>query len=162
TGNVFLGGGIDTVMLATSGNSVTLSGVETITGGGGDDRVWIVGSAQGVTIDLKEGDDRLTLDNAMNTLTVSGAESIGGGARNDVIKIDTNFTGTISLGSGSDSLTFQYGVTATLSGVETVVSGSDTDSITLTTGYNGAEIDLGIGEDQVIFAGSGTATFTNV
>eukprot|EP01035_Chromulina_nebulosa_P047636 gene47636-64594_t len=140
-----------------------MASINPITGGGGDDKVSFSGAAQNVTIDLEAGDNRIALDNYLNILTISNVTSVTGGSVSDVITLLTDMTGGyFSLGAGSDSLTFNGGMTATMNAVETINGAAADDAITLGANYAGAEINLGGGTDYLTFAGAGTATIGGV
>jgi Ca2+-binding RTX toxin-like protein len=159
---VALGGGLDTIVLAESGNTVTVSNIETIAGGGGDDKITFTSAAVDVELDTFTGNDTITLSSQANSLTISNAETISGGTAVDFIIVDTEMNGgAISLGSGYDTATFTAGVTALFTAVETITTSSDDDSITLSATYTGATIDMGAGTDYLIFTSSGTVNVSN-
>ena len=80
SGAINLGAGADSLILSSAGNNtLTVSAVETITGGSGADVITLGAALVGGIIDLAGGADTLTLFNGTNTLTVSNVETITGG-----------------------------------------------------------------------------------
>jgi len=82
---VDLGAGRDSLTLADGANFVTVSNVETVTGGTGDDTVTLGTVQTSGTIDLGDGTNVLHLANGANTLTVTNVETLTGGSGNDNI-----------------------------------------------------------------------------
>jgi len=116
------GSGTDSVTLADGGETITLSSVETLTGGSGNDTVTLGGAQSSGTIDLAGGgSDSLALANGTNSLTVSNTETITGGSGTD----------TITLGDG--------GNTVTISAIESLTGGAGTDVVTLSASTTASE-----------------------
>ena len=75
-----LGTGADTLILSSAGaNTLTVSSVETLTGGSQIDKITLGAAQVGAVVDLGAGADTLTLFNGTNSATVSNAETITGG-----------------------------------------------------------------------------------
>ncbi len=87
-------------MLGAFLNTVTVTNVETLTGGATNDVVTLGAQIQGGVYDLGAGLDKLILEGSSNnTLTVANAETILGGSSADIITISGGMTGTIDLGA---------------------------------------------------------------
>ncbi|MBP0575954.1 hypothetical protein J8J27_35070, partial [Mycobacterium tuberculosis] len=67
-------------MLSASGNTVTLTGVETLTGSAGSDLITLSAGVTGFVGDLGGGTDSLTLAAAGGTVTLANVETVTGGA----------------------------------------------------------------------------------
>ncbi|MFN8702158.1 MAG: calcium-binding protein, partial [Rhodospirillales bacterium] len=95
TGAIDLGDGNDRLILGNFANTVTVTNVETVTGGTSADNLTITGSA-GARLDGKEGNDTLTGG--------TGNDVLIGGVGNDSL---TGGGGTDSfvMGSGTDTIT---------------------------------------------------------
>src|SRR5436190_473053 len=92
--------------LGDTPNTLTINGVDTLTGGSGADAITL-GAAftTNHTIDLGSGSDKLTLASVANTGTLTNVETLTGGSAADVITI----AGAISnasadLAAGNDKL----------------------------------------------------------
>ena len=129
-GTVDLGAGTDSLTLANGSNNLTISNVETITGGTGDDTV-ILGAAQITgTIDLGIGNDKLILANGTNTLTVNNVEAIFGGSAVDTITIGaTPASYAVDLGAGDDLLKLNSSAFVSA----TILGGAGSDAIQFMT-----------------------------
>ena len=133
SGTIDLGAGTDSVTMANSGGSVTISNAETITGGTGADSVTLATVFTGA-INLNAGADSLTLSSAgSNTVTLSNVETVVGGSQDDKITLATAVTaGVIDLGGGADTLKLANGTnSATVSNAETITGGTGADTVTL-------------------------------
>ncbi len=88
-GALDLGAGDDTLILANvAANTLTVSNIETLTGGTGNDLVTLGGAFTGAVIDLGSGADSLTLANTgTNTVTISNIETLVGGTGNDIVTL---------------------------------------------------------------------------
>ncbi len=64
----------------TAANTATVSNVESILGGSGNDTITLGTVASKVTIDLYSGSDKLDLGNFANVATISNVETLVGGA----------------------------------------------------------------------------------
>ena len=146
------GGDADTVTLADGTNTITVKGVETVTGGAGNDSVGFEADSTSA-IDGGAGSDTVLLGDiatTTNTISVTGVESISGGAGADLITFTSAVTGTtMSGGGGADVITLD--------------DGANTDfrfntGITGTVTING---DVGAFNDTVVVSGSGAATFAS-
>jgi Ca2+-binding RTX toxin-like protein len=94
TGAIDLGDGNDRLILGNFANTVTVTNVETITGGTSADNLTITGA--GARLDGKEGNDTLT-GGAGNDVLIGGVgnDSLTGGGGND----------SFVMGSGTDTIT---------------------------------------------------------
>jgi len=159
------GGGTDTVVLANGGVTVSLSNVEALTGGTGNDTITLGSVKTSGTINLNAGTDALILANGTNTFTASNVETITGGTGNDAITLGAAQTsGTIDLNGGADALTLAAGDnTLTVSNVETITGGTGNDTITLGAAQASGTINLSTGTDALtLAAGTNTLTVSNV
>ncbi|MEK9749877.1 MAG: hypothetical protein VW333_14285, partial [Pseudomonadales bacterium] len=119
------------------------SGVETVTGGAGDD-VLTVTTNDISEIDGGAGQDAVLLTSDQgNTVTLSGVETVTGGAGDDVLSIIDDTSAVLSGGLGSDTLV--GGV-----GDDTLVGGEGSDVL---IGGAGEELP-GVGQDVAVFEGS--------
>ncbi|MBP0574378.1 hypothetical protein J8J27_27115, partial [Mycobacterium tuberculosis] len=67
---------------------MTLTSVETVTGGDGDDTVAYAAAMNGATVDLGEGSDQLVLSDGGFTGTVASTETIlGSGVADDSVTL---------------------------------------------------------------------------
>ena len=66
--------------LGNSANTATLSTVDTLTSGAGNDTIVFTGGLTNASIDLGGGSDTLTLGSAASTATVANTKTIVGGA----------------------------------------------------------------------------------
>ncbi|WP_376089882.1 M10 family metallopeptidase C-terminal domain-containing protein [Roseomonas sp. CCTCC AB2023176] len=128
-----LGGG-DTLTLSSAGaNTLTVSNVETIIGGGYADTVTLATPLVGGTIALGAGADRLALSSTGgNDVSVSSVETVVGGSGNDRI---------VNLGPGAR---LEGG-----GGADTLIGSANADDL-----YGGAATDLltgGAGADRFIY-----------
>ncbi|ALG73044.1 hypothetical protein VY88_14300 [Azospirillum thiophilum] len=149
----------DVIILAgAGGNTITVSGLETLIGSGGNDRV--TGTSTGTTmavesietfIGASSGTNLIVLtSNAGNTMSVAYLKSLVGSAGKDVI----NF------GAGG-----QVGTTTVVTAVETLIGTSGVDAIATVSGGNntvyvkGIEVFLGNGSkagDTVLLGSTGS------
>lgn len=142
----------DVILLAgAGGNTITVSGLETLIGSGGTDRV--MGTSTGTTmavesietfIGASSGTNLIVLTNdAGNTMSVAYLKSIVGSAGKDVI----NF--------GADG---QVGTTTAVTAVETLIGTSGDDLIaTIAGGSNTVQV-----KNIEVFLGNATATVKDV
>ena len=138
--------GSDSIVLADGGQTITTSGIETITGGGGNDTITL-GAAQGSgTIDGGSGSDQITFANGTNSVLLQNMETIIGGTGTEIL----------TLGSGVDN-------TVTATNVETISGGDGNDTINLGDADDIARISGGGGNDTVNLAnGSNSVDFFGV
>jgi len=159
-----LGAGTDTMSFANGTNTSTLSNVETITGGTGNDTITLATAITSGSVDLKEGSDSLTLANGTNTLSVGNVETVNGGTGADNVTLSASAVSgdIIDLNGGTDSLTLAAGGnTVDLRDIETVTGGTGSDVVTIST-TGTWNIDLGTGTNTVTLntGVSGTYNFT--
>jgi len=108
--------------LGNFNNTLTATGVETITGDNGNDTVTLGAGLSGTTsIVLGGGTDILNLANGGQNLTLGGDIETVVVLRADLVTLSAAVNGNVyNLGGGSDALTLAgAGNTVTLSGVET-------------------------------------------
>ncbi len=161
---VDLGGGTDTLRYSTAQGftgqvAMTLSGVETVTGGGGgsvtitlenrvNSDVTMNGTADRVILGGRDGD-------LANTVTVHGVETVTGSDVRDIVRVDA-FDGvvTLDLGAGADRIeligTGRHAIVAT--GVEAILGNAGADAVELrgAQGTGPMSIDLGEGSDSIV------------
>ncbi len=163
------------VTLGNAGNTITLSQINTLTGGAGTDVVSLleVGATFLVTgVETLTGStatDLVTLGGGGNTLVVSRVETLTGGAGTDAVTLgsvgNTMLVGgveTLTGGIGTDIVTLSsLGNTIQVDGVETLTGGIGTDVVTLSTLGNTLTVSRletltgGIGPDVVTLASGG-------
>ncbi|HTI82878.1 MAG TPA: hypothetical protein VL614_20690, partial [Acetobacteraceae bacterium] len=80
------------IRLGNSANTATISGVDTLISGSGDDTISLSGGVTNASIDLGGGNDTLTFANGTNAASVSNVETVTGGTGADTITIGTAFT----------------------------------------------------------------------
>ena len=86
-------------------SDVTLTSIETVVGGTGDDAVTLGAAISGAAVSLGNGTDTLTLADGTNSLTVTGIETITGGTGADTVTVSNAMTaGSLVLGAGNDKL----------------------------------------------------------
>ena len=142
------GGGTDSLTLSGGGaNTVTVSNVESITGGTNDDAVTLATAVTSAAINLGGGTDSLTLADGDNIASVTDVETITGGTGNDYITYSGSGTVTVDLGAGTDSFNpYNATVTLHLTGVEAIPGGGPgADTITLANSQNGLSVRMGGG-----------------
>lgn len=159
----------DTVLLnGTFGNGYTLNltGVENLVGTGNDEFVNLATTADGLVVDLGGGNDQLNLAGGANTLSLIGVEGIAGtdfGAApgvDDILTLSTTVTGlNISLGNGNNTMNLAAGANSFVNIYDVNhVNGTAGDDILTVTGAigatNGVAIDLGEGDDTIVFNGN--------
>ncbi|MCO6414974.1 M10 family metallopeptidase C-terminal domain-containing protein [Siccirubricoccus sp. KC 17139] len=155
-GSIALGEGQDRLTLADGGNSLTVSGVETLAGGSSADNVTISGAATGM-VDLGAGADRLVLGNAGSSATIANVETLAGGNGADIIQLgDGMQDAVIDLGAGADRLTLAAaGGRVRVANVETILGGAGNDEVLFTARGSQLVIDLGDGRDRLTLADGG-------
>jgi hypothetical protein len=126
SGSIDLAAGTDRLTLGNFANTLTISNVETITGGISADHCDAGDSVQ------RDGGSglvratRLTLGDFANTVTVLNIQTVTGGTSDDVIVVGgTSAAVVVDLGAGTDTLTFgSNGGTVTASNIETITGGT--------------------------------------
>jgi hypothetical protein len=140
-GAVDLGAGNDTLILANGANAVTVSNVETLTGGSANDTVTLDSALTiGMTVDLGAGADRLTLANAARHGATSPAPKQARGilavhrlgdprghgfafVHSEIVWWVVERDGQISKGSAAEPSATQRRSAATIAGSSTGVAG---------------------------------------
>jgi hypothetical protein len=142
--------GTDKITLSDYGATLTVSNVESVVGGSGDDNITVsTSTASGYS--LGDGDDSLTFSVGV-TATVASVEHVTGSGSDDNVSLKANYDGgTFDLGGGSDTLVFLGAGTATISNVEIVTGSSRDNDVTVLT--DGVTADLGGGNDIIHVAG---------
>ncbi len=162
---VNLAQGTDALTLANVANSGTVSNVETLTGGTGNDTVTMATAMSSGTINLGTGTDAITLADGGNTVTISNSETITGGTGADQVTVATALTNTmtINLGAGEDTIiwpTRQHGDALQCRNRHRQWRGRCHH---LATGITAGVINLGTGTDAITFANAvNSATVSNV
>ena len=167
------------VTLGNAGNTITLSQINTLTGGAGTDAVTLgsVGNTMLVggveTLIGGIGTDIVTLSSLGNTIQVDGVETLTGGIGTDVVTLSTlgntltvSRLETLTGGIGPDVVTLASGGNTLLAeGIETLTGGTGADSVTLGSSGNTLTVRLmetlsgGSGTDKVTL-GTGGNTLT--
>ncbi|MBF0270250.1 MAG: cadherin-like domain-containing protein [Alphaproteobacteria bacterium] len=158
------GAGTDTVILSNENHALTVSHVESVVGGSGDDAITLGAALASGAIDLGQGTDRLVLYGGANSLTVSNTEFITGNSGADIITLGAaQAVGTIDLAGGIDRLYLaDGGNTLTILAVESVIGGTGDDSVSIGGGLQGGFFDLGGGTDVLNLSGAATINIANV
>ncbi len=139
-----LGSGND-VIGTVSGNTVT--GVQTIHAGAGNDTIVFGAAAGASTIDGQDGNDTITLTGSLAANTVTG------GAGNDTITGGT-VVDTIDAGAGDD-------VINGAAGADLITTGTGTDTITIASTEDDDVIaDFTLGTDVIVLTGAAVGATT--
>jgi hypothetical protein len=150
--------GSDSFTLGSAGYTMTMTDVETLVTGSGNDAI-TMGSVMttGNAIDLGGGTDTLTLWGGTNVGTITNVETVNGAASTDALTLEGTVSGTtFDMGAGTDSITLaDGGNSATVQNTETVDGGSGADTIT-TSGTANVTIFSHAGDDILNLSGSGT------
>lgn len=160
-GYIDLGGGADRLRLSGLGsNSITLKGVETLTGGAGDDTA-VYAAPVDARIDLGGGNDKLVLSSSgANRVRVSNVETITGGTSTDVIILVAPTAGTLLTTSGAPEVP---GPMRLLIGDVERIRGTDRDeSVTITAPTRSTMLEMGGGTDEITLTSAGSNTITIV
>ncbi len=135
------GAGTDTLVISNStSNTLTVSNLESISGGTGNDTITLGAAQTSGSINLGAGTDSLTLANGTNILTVSNTETITGGTGADTITLSGVTGETITGGLGADNIT----------------SGGGADIFVFTSSSDGAAAGANSGYDVIQGFTSGT------
>jgi Ca2+-binding RTX toxin-like protein len=168
--SVDLGAGNDTLALANGVNSVSVSGVENISGSdfGGtnpsDDTLTLLNDVNGITVNLGDGNNTLDLAAGNNTLAnIFGIQTVNGSATDDTLTFQNNVNGvSIDLGGGNNTLNLANGFNfVTVNNVETVNGGTGNDNITIANTSGSTTVTGGQGVD-VITASAASDNFNFV
>jgi hypothetical protein len=164
-GQVDLGVGNDTLILANGTNSATVANTETVIGGAGDDTITLSTAAVNTRVDLGGGNDKLMLGNFTNAVSVANVETIVGGSGNDTVVLTTPLTAgmSVDLGAGSNRLALANGRNSgSVSNVGTLTGAGGDDAVVLRTPVVNGSVDLGDGNDVLNLAnGINSVTVTN-
>jgi len=183
---VDLGGGNNTLDLASGTNSVNVANVQNIDTQDGiianpasNDTLTLLNDVSGLTVNLQQGSNTLNLAAGTNSLTTYNIQTINGSGSSDSLTLqNSNYGVTIDLGAGTDTLTLADGSNdVTVRNIENVIGGNGNDNIniadltgtvTVTGGLGNDSITLGGSHDNIRFTnvadsgtGSGTDTVTN-
>lgn len=146
-------------------------GVENLIGTGSDEFVNLTANANGLVVDLGDGNDQLGLSGGINTLSVIGVEGLAGSdfglspGVDDVLTLSTTVTGlNISLGNGDNTMNLAAGASSFVNIYDVNhVNGSGDDDILTVTGAVAAANDLGNGDDTLNLGANGYGlTVSNV
>ncbi len=77
--SVDLGGGSSKLTLSNTGNTGSVSNVQTLIGGSGADNVTLNAAMVNASVDLGSGTDTLQLDNFTNRVSIANTETVFGG-----------------------------------------------------------------------------------
>ena len=159
-------GGNDTATFANGNNTLSISDVETITGGTGNDTVTYSSlSLTGTTIDGGSGTDSLALSNTgSNVLIAKNFETITGSGGNDTIDVQGSAIGTITGGAGNDTVDLS---TTTAGQSVRFTSSTDGASAGNNTGYDRIQnfdptVSNLVSLDQIVFGGALGAALDDV
>lgn len=166
-----LGDGNDTVQLASGNNSIGVLNVETIQSSdfGGtnpfNDALQLLTNVNGISINLGDGtNNTLFLAQGANTLANAfNVNTINGTTGTDQLTLQSNYSGTIDLGGGQDTLNISSGFgNVTAVNVETVNGSNSFDNIIL-VGAAGTTVTGGLGADSITMsAGADRVRFASV
>ncbi|WP_128935729.1 VCBS domain-containing protein [Bradyrhizobium zhanjiangense] len=172
---ISLGNGDNTMNLAAGANSfVNIFDVNHVNGTGGDDTLSVTGAisaANGVAIDLGNGEDTIVLNGNFAAFAAIGVEHINGNAGDNSLSLTNNVDGiAIDMGGGSDLVSLANGVNSlSIVGVENL-NGSDftgnlnpsDDTVTLLNTVSGVTVNLGEGTANVLNLAAGSNSFDNL
>ncbi|MGL9621324.1 VCBS domain-containing protein [Bradyrhizobium sp. U531] len=173
--NISLGNGDNTMYLAAGANSFTnIYDVNHVNGTASDDTLTVTGSigaANGVAIDLGDGQDTIVLGGNFATFAATGVEHINGNSGDNQLTLTSDSNGVaIDMGGGSDWVWLANGVNSlSISGVENL-NGSDftgnlfpsDDTLTLLNTVSGVSVNLGEGTANVLNLAAGSNSFDNL
>jgi VCBS repeat-containing protein len=173
--NISLGNGDNTMNLAAGANSfVSIYDVNHVNGTASDDTLTVTGAiaaANGVAIDLGDGDDTIVLDGNFAAFAATGIEHINGNSGDNSLSLTNNVAGiAIDLGVGNDFVSLANGVNSlSINGVENL-NGSDftgnlnpsDDTVTLLNTVSGVTVNLGDGTANVLNLAAGSNSFDNL
>ncbi|KYG21639.1 hypothetical protein SE92_16370 [Bradyrhizobium sp. AT1] len=173
--NISLGNGDNTMYLAAGANSfVNIYDVNHVNGTASDDTLTVtgsIGSANGVAIDLGDGQDTIVLGGNFATFAATGVEHINGNSGDNQLTLTSDINGVaIDMGGGNDWVWLANGVNSlSISGVENL-NGSDftgnlfpsDDTLTLLDTVSGVTVNLGEGTANVLNLAEGSNSFDNL
>ncbi|MDT4743632.1 VCBS domain-containing protein [Bradyrhizobium sp. WYCCWR 12699] len=173
--NISLGNGDNTMNLAAGANSfVNIYDVNHVNGMAGDDILTVtgaIGAANGVAIDLGDGDDTVAFNGNFASFAAMGVEHITGNAGDNSVSLTNNVNGiAIDMGGGTDWVSLANGVNSlSINGVENL-NGSDftgnlhpsDDMVTLLNTVSGVTVNLGEGTANVLNLAEGSNSFDNL
>ncbi|WIW47860.1 VCBS domain-containing protein [Bradyrhizobium sp. 62B] len=173
--NISLGNGDNTMNLAAGANSfVNIYDVNHVNGMAGDDILTVtgaIGAANGVAIDLGDGDDTVAFNGNFASFAAMGIEHITGNAGDNSVSLTNNVNGiAIDMGGGTDWVSLANGVNSlSINGVENL-NGSDftgnlhpsDDMVTLLNTVSGVTVNLGEGTANVLNLAEGSNSFDNL
>jgi hypothetical protein len=140
--------GNDRVSLDNYMNTLTISNVESISGGTANDILTIDTETTGGSFSLGAGNDSMTFTDGL-TATFTAIETVVGSAESDSITLTANYqSANIDGGADFDYVYFAAAGTAMISNVEVIIGGAGTNVVIL-SGSAAASIDLGTGDDKV-------------
>ena len=162
---VDLGDGTDNLSLAGGLNSLSITGVEGISGSDFgptgpvvNDQLTLQNQVSGVNISLGNGDNTMNLAAGSNSFTnIFDVNHVNGTTSDDVLTVSGTLAAangtTVDLGAGEDTLVFA-GTFATLSavGIEHINGSASDNTLGLTNLVDGIAIDMGDGIDTVSLA----------
>ncbi len=149
--------GNDTLTLADGGNAGTVTNVEQLFGGAGNDIITLLAPPAGMLIDLKGGLNEVRISDGGSSLQLLNVQTVKGGTGADAVTLKGAMLGwTMDGGAGMDSLRLANGTNrVSLANVETISGGTGNDDVTLVTPAADAFIDLGLGTDSLTLAAGG-------
>ncbi|CAN7756272.1 VCBS domain-containing protein [Bradyrhizobium sp. LjRoot220] len=170
--NISLGNGDNTINLAAGANSFTnIYDINHVNGTTGDDTLTIAGAlsaANGSTVDLGDGEDRLVLAGNFAAFSAVGIEYIDGSASDNQLSLASIVSGIeIDLGGGADSVSLASGVNSlSIVGVEDLgvndfLVPSD-DTVSLLNAVSGVTVNLGMGTANTLNLAAGNNSFDNL
>lgn len=173
--NISLGNGDNTMHLAAGANSfVNIYDVNHVYGTGSDDTLTVTGAiaaANGVAIDLGDGDDTIVFNGNFASFAATGVEHINGNSGDNSVSLTNNVGGiAIDMGGGTDWVSLANGVNSlSINGVENL-NGSDftgnlhpsDDTVTLLNTVSGVSVNLGEGTANVLNLAEGSNSFDNL
>ncbi|WP_146006582.1 calcium-binding protein [Bradyrhizobium forestalis] len=173
--NISLGNGDNTMNLAAGANSfVNIYDVNHVYGTASDDTLTVTGAiaaANGVAIDLGNGEDAIVLDGNFAAFAATGVEHINGNSGDNSVSLTNNVNGiAIDMAGGSDWVSLANGVNSlSITGVENL-NGSDftgnlnpsDDTVTLLNTVSGVTVNLGDGTANVLNLAAGSNSFDNL
>jgi VCBS repeat-containing protein len=164
--SIDLGTGIDHVNLASGANSVSLTGVDSVSGSdfsgpASDDVLTLLNDVSGLTIDLGPGTNSVNLAAGSNSVdNLFNINQVTGSGSDDVLTVTQQSFATIfDMGAGNDTISFggqANGVTVV--NAETVNGSGGNDVFTIGNTSGSTTITGGLGSDAIT-AGSAPVTF---